>query len=258
MYYRHEHCWEFRLGCLTRRCSKEWARSSTTGPARPRRCRLRMRRLRISGPMPLRRKRPGNWIFGEISPRGGIPPTGRIWLRSRHTTTFWCRFWRRYRNLYRYSHDRAVDCNRSDNIRRQERRLSIAKAKFLGGGTSKLDVFQATNVLEQTRASIPQLTIQLQQGENALCVLLAFRRGRWGCCFPVRWAGYHRRLARSLSVSRPTCCAADRTFAPLNLPLWHRAHRLASPLPNSIRQSASQARSVARPVPPTVIPSATS
>ena len=58
------------------------------------------------------------------------------------------------------------------NVRRQEKALSIAKAKFQGGGTSELDVFQATNVLEQTRASIPQLTIQLQQGENALCVLL--------------------------------------------------------------------------------------
>jgi NodT family efflux transporter outer membrane factor (OMF) lipoprotein len=59
-----------------------------------------------------------------------------------------------------------------DNVRRQERALSIAKAKYQGGGASELDVFQATNVLEQTRAAIPQLTIQLQQGENALCVLL--------------------------------------------------------------------------------------
>jgi NodT family efflux transporter outer membrane factor (OMF) lipoprotein len=58
------------------------------------------------------------------------------------------------------------------NVQRQEQALSIAKAKFTGGGTSELDVFQATNVLEQTRAAIPQLTIQLQQGQNALCVLL--------------------------------------------------------------------------------------
>jgi NodT family efflux transporter outer membrane factor (OMF) lipoprotein len=58
------------------------------------------------------------------------------------------------------------------NVRRQEQAVSIAKAKFQGGGASELDVFQATNVLEQTRASIPLLKIQLQQGENALCVLL--------------------------------------------------------------------------------------
>ena len=59
---------------------------------------------------------------------------------------------------------------------------------------------------------------------------LAFRRSRSGWCFPGRSAGYHRRLARSLSVFPRICCAAGRTFAPLNLPLWHRARRLASPL----------------------------
>ncbi len=59
-----------------------------------------------------------------------------------------------------------------DNVRKQEQALSIAKAKYQGGAASELDVFQATNVLEQTRASIPQLKIQLEQGENTLCVLL--------------------------------------------------------------------------------------
>jgi NodT family efflux transporter outer membrane factor (OMF) lipoprotein len=58
------------------------------------------------------------------------------------------------------------------NIEKQQQALSIAKAKFQGGGVSELDVFQATNVLEQTRAAIPQLVIQLQQGQNALCILL--------------------------------------------------------------------------------------
>jgi NodT family efflux transporter outer membrane factor (OMF) lipoprotein len=58
------------------------------------------------------------------------------------------------------------------NIQKQQQALAIAKAKFQGGGVSELDVFQATNVLEQTRAALPQLVIQLQQGQNALCVLL--------------------------------------------------------------------------------------
>lgn len=58
------------------------------------------------------------------------------------------------------------------NISKQEQALKIAKAKYTGGGTSERDVFQATNVLAQTQASIPQLTIQLQQGQDALCVLL--------------------------------------------------------------------------------------
>jgi NodT family efflux transporter outer membrane factor (OMF) lipoprotein len=58
------------------------------------------------------------------------------------------------------------------NVRKQEQALGIADAKYRGGGASERDVFQATNVLEATRAVIPQLTIQLQQGQNALCVLL--------------------------------------------------------------------------------------
>jgi NodT family efflux transporter outer membrane factor (OMF) lipoprotein len=59
-----------------------------------------------------------------------------------------------------------------DNIRKQEDSLKIAKAKFQAGGTSELAVFQATQVLEATQAAIPQLEIQLQQGRDALCVLL--------------------------------------------------------------------------------------
>jgi NodT family efflux transporter outer membrane factor (OMF) lipoprotein len=58
------------------------------------------------------------------------------------------------------------------NISKQKQSLEIAQAKFKGGGSSERDVFQASNVLEQTQAAIPQLTIQLQQGQNALCVLL--------------------------------------------------------------------------------------
>ena len=58
------------------------------------------------------------------------------------------------------------------NISKQQESLKIAKAKYTGGGSSERDVFQATNVLEQTQAAIPQLTIQLQQGQHALCVLL--------------------------------------------------------------------------------------
>jgi outer membrane protein TolC len=58
------------------------------------------------------------------------------------------------------------------NISKQQQALEIAQAKYKGGGSSERDVFQATNVLQQTQAAIPQLTIQLKQGQNALCVLL--------------------------------------------------------------------------------------
>jgi len=59
-----------------------------------------------------------------------------------------------------------------DNIVKQKKALAIAQAKYHGGTATKLDVYQAENVLAQTEATIPQLTIQLNQGFNALAVLL--------------------------------------------------------------------------------------
>jgi NodT family efflux transporter outer membrane factor (OMF) lipoprotein len=79
-----------------------------------------------------------------------------------------------------------------DNVHKQEDALKIARAKYRGGSTSELDVFQATSVLEATRSAIPQLEIQLEQGRNALCVLLGI---------PPRPLG--RLLARSRGIPRP-------------------------------------------------------
>src|SRR6516165_918328 len=59
-----------------------------------------------------------------------------------------------------------------ENIVKQKKALAIATAKFQGGTATKLDVYQAENVLGQTESTIPQLTIQLNQGFNALAVLL--------------------------------------------------------------------------------------
>ncbi len=58
------------------------------------------------------------------------------------------------------------------NVVKQKEALQIAQARFKGGATSELDVFQAQNVLAQTQAAVPQYTAQLQQRENALRVLL--------------------------------------------------------------------------------------
>lgn len=58
------------------------------------------------------------------------------------------------------------------NIVRQRRALELANDRFRGGAATKLDVYQAENVLGATEATIPQLVIELQQGRNALCVLL--------------------------------------------------------------------------------------
>jgi len=59
-----------------------------------------------------------------------------------------------------------------ENIVKQKKALAIAEAKFHGGTATKLDVYQAENVLGATEATIPQLTIQLKQGLSALRVLL--------------------------------------------------------------------------------------
>jgi NodT family efflux transporter outer membrane factor (OMF) lipoprotein len=59
-----------------------------------------------------------------------------------------------------------------DNIVKQRKALAIAEARFTGGIASKLSVYQAQNVLGQTESSIPQLQAQLDQGLNALRVLL--------------------------------------------------------------------------------------
>jgi NodT family efflux transporter outer membrane factor (OMF) lipoprotein len=59
-----------------------------------------------------------------------------------------------------------------DNVVKQQRALGIARDRFHGGTATGLDVFQAENVLAQTEATIPQLTAQLQQGQDALRVLL--------------------------------------------------------------------------------------
>jgi NodT family efflux transporter outer membrane factor (OMF) lipoprotein len=59
-----------------------------------------------------------------------------------------------------------------ENIVKQKKALAIARAKYQGGTATKLDVYQAENVLGQTESTIPQLTIQMNQGLNALAVLL--------------------------------------------------------------------------------------
>jgi NodT family efflux transporter outer membrane factor (OMF) lipoprotein len=69
-----------------------------------------------------------------------------------------------------------------ENVAVQEDGLHIAESRFRNGATSELDVAQATNLLETTRASIPELMLELARAENALCTLL----GRpTGCAQPL-------------------------------------------------------------------------
>lgn len=59
-----------------------------------------------------------------------------------------------------------------ENVRLQQTALEIAESRFRNGATSELDVAQARTLLESTRASIPRLRVGLQQGRNALSILL--------------------------------------------------------------------------------------
>jgi len=58
------------------------------------------------------------------------------------------------------------------NVRLQRETLTITEARFKGGTTSELDVYQARSNLEQTEAQIPELEINLRQFVNQLCILL--------------------------------------------------------------------------------------
>jgi len=105
-----------------------------------------------------------------------------------------------------------------NNVRRQEDALKIAQAKYQGGSTSQLDVYQATTVLAATQSAIPQLEIQLEQGRNALSVLLGI---------PPQPLG--RLLARSRGIPMPPYTIA--VGIPADLLRWRpdiRAAELAA------------------------------
>jgi NodT family efflux transporter outer membrane factor (OMF) lipoprotein len=63
------------------------------------------------------------------------------------------------------------------NILIQQRGLDIARANFEGGRTTELDVQQALSLLLNTKASIPELKIDLRQAKNGLSILLGIPTG---------------------------------------------------------------------------------
>ena len=64
-----------------------------------------------------------------------------------------------------------------ENVRIQERTLQIAEAQFEGGLVSELDVQQARNLLNTTKATIPPLEAGVRLGQNALAILLGILPG---------------------------------------------------------------------------------
>jgi NodT family efflux transporter outer membrane factor (OMF) lipoprotein len=64
-----------------------------------------------------------------------------------------------------------------DNVRVQHDGLEIARARFEAGGTSELDLQQATTLLRDTEATIPQLELQRRQAAHAIAVLVGLAPG---------------------------------------------------------------------------------
>lgn len=59
-----------------------------------------------------------------------------------------------------------------ENTRLQRDSLDLARVRYESGGTSELDVQQATTLLEDTEADIPEIEIQLRRSLDSLSVLL--------------------------------------------------------------------------------------
>ncbi len=66
------------------------------------------------------------------------------------------------------------------NVKVESDSLEIARVRYEAGGTSELDVQQATTLLRDTEATIPELEIRLRQAGDALNVLLAMPAGDLG------------------------------------------------------------------------------
>ena len=143
------------------------------GPAPPPRSQLPIPPPNSFGPIRLPSRRLGNWTSGANSDAGLNPPTA-AYLASianydQVLVTLLGDVAVTYIGIRTTAQLIAIA---RDNVRKEEDSLKIARAKYQGGSTSELDVYQATTVLEATASAIPQLEIQLEQGRDALCVLL--------------------------------------------------------------------------------------
>ena len=59
-----------------------------------------------------------------------------------------------------------------DQVKAQQETLRLAEVRLKNGSSTKLDVTQATAIVESTKATIPQLESELRQANNQLCLLL--------------------------------------------------------------------------------------
>jgi NodT family efflux transporter outer membrane factor (OMF) lipoprotein len=130
-----------------------------------------------------------------------------------------------------------------ENVVKQRKALQIATDRFFHGGTTTaLDVYQAENVLAQTQSMIPQLTAELQQGEDALRVLLGIAPASLDALLagpetiPVPPRDVAVGIPADLIRRRPDIRSVELQQRP-------RARRSASPRPICSQPSLSPARS---------------
>lgn len=106
-----------------------------------------------------------------------------------------------------------------ENIRIQERTLSIARARYEAGLVSQSDVEQATANLANTRARIPDLEVAERVAENRIAVLLGLQPGalaeelRPGRGIPVPPATIATGMPADLIRRRPDIRRAEREIA---------------------------------------------
>jgi NodT family efflux transporter outer membrane factor (OMF) lipoprotein len=64
-----------------------------------------------------------------------------------------------------------------DNVKIQEESLRIVETRFKEGDITELDVQQAKSLLQDTKATIPRIQVDLRQSKNGLAILLGMLPG---------------------------------------------------------------------------------
>ena len=103
------------------------------------------------------------------------------------------------------------------NVELLRETLTITEARFRGGTTSELDVYQARSTLEQTEAQIPALEITLRQTANQLCILMGMPPEELGAPAgqgahphgPGRGGRRHPRHSARAASRRPSAAVAS-------------------------------------------------
>ena len=163
--------------------------------------------------------------MGPLPAERSRRPTPTSRRRSPTSTTCWSCCWRTWRRITSSTARSRSGCaSRGRTSRSRRSRTSSRRTSSRLGAATERDVQQAKQVLEQTRAPIPQFEAGMRQPTNALCVLLGIRRATcrrgWGPAARSRrpaggGAGHPRRPAPPPARRPPRRAAGRPRRAPL-------------------------------------------